>query len=178
MIYIENNKIALIPYTHGDDLDMYSCWQDKGTQKGYNCIFALNFKEFSEVNISVFPFWCTIVDKDSNVRLGSLRLGFDPVEPDLAIWIYPLYRGKGIGTSAFALALDYIFQKLSYDTISAGCYEDNTVSYRMLTKLGFIRVPQEDITETNCFTGAPIRQLVLKLSRMQWEHQEKGTFHT
>lgn len=175
MIYIENKNIALIPYTHEDDADMYTCWQDHDTQRGYNCRFSLSYEEFSSTEISAFPFWCVILDKNVHTKLGVLRLGPDPKEPDLAIWIYPLFRGKGIGTNAFYLALDYIFSTLPYDTISAGCYEDNVVSLKMLHRLEFIHIPEEDISEKNCFTGEHTRQLVLKMTRSRWNQIKGGS---
>ena len=39
MFIIENDLIGLAQYTHADDVDMFACWQDIDTQKGYNGIF-------------------------------------------------------------------------------------------------------------------------------------------
>ena len=42
----ENEGLALRQYTHDDDHDMYRCWQDMDTQKGYNGIFDQTFEAF------------------------------------------------------------------------------------------------------------------------------------
>ena len=91
-------------------------------------------------------------------------MGLDEVCPDLAIWIYPQYRNRGYGTQSFALALKYIFIHYSYAEISAGCYEDNTNSLRMLKRTGFVRCPKGDIVESNCFTGEKTTQLEFRIT--------------
>lgn len=54
VIFIENNEISLVKYTHDDDKEMYKCWLDIRTQKGYNFAFDLSFEEFHETDISQF----------------------------------------------------------------------------------------------------------------------------
>lgn len=164
MIMIEKNNIALIPYTHEDDFDMYHCWKDKQTQKGYNHLFNQEFAEFSKTDISRFKFWVTVVDKNLNKRIGVLRLGLDEECPDLAIWIYPQYRNKGYGTKSLRLALEYIFANFHYQEIAAGCYYDNTYSLKMLNRVGFERFPDGDEKEKNCFTDGETMQLSFKIS--------------
>jgi len=165
MHLIENDHLALVPYTHEDDYDMYLCWKDPQTQKGYNFIFTQTFEQFQKTDLSRFKFWVTVIDKTLAKRIGVLRLGLDEKCPDLAIWIYPDCRNKGYGTEAFRLALEYIFQTFPYQKISAGCYCDNVYSLRMLSKVGFIRFPEEDEKEPNCFTGEETVQLSLKISK-------------
>lgn len=165
MFIIENETIGLKQYTHEDDYDMYECWQDIDTQKGYNGVFSETFEEFSIFDINRFKFWVTVIDKKTNESIGTLRLGLDEVCPDLAIWIYPKYRNKRYGTAAFQLALTYIFNTYDYKEISAGCYQDNSYSLKMLKKLGFVRYPDGDEVEINCFTGEPTTQLEFRLKK-------------
>ena len=153
MFLIEDAHIGLTPYTHNDDEDMFSCWLDMDTQKGYNCTQEQALKGFRHFEIERFPFWVTVVDKKLNARVGSLRLGLDETCPDLAIWIYPQYRRRGYGTGAFVLALKYIFDSDQYPEIAAGCFEDNLYSMRIIKKLGFVRYPEGDVVEKDCFTG-------------------------
>lgn len=35
MFLIEDSLIGLTPYTHNDDGDMFTCWFDMDTQRGY-----------------------------------------------------------------------------------------------------------------------------------------------
>lgn len=143
----------MTPYTHDDDGDMFSCWLDMDTQKGFNCKYEQAMEGFRHYEIELFPFWVTVVDKKLNKRVGSLRLGLDEPCPDLALWIYPQYRHRGYGASSFALALKYIFSSYQYPEIAAGCFEGNLYSMRIVNKLGFIHHPDGDIVEPDCFTG-------------------------
>lgn len=153
MFLIEDSRIGLAPYTHEDDGDMLSCWLDMATQKGYNCTYEQALEGFKRFEIDLFPFWVTIVDKELDRKVGSLRLGLDEPCPDLAIWIYPQYRHRGYGARSFALALKYIFCNDLYPEIAAGCFEDNLYSMQIIKKLGFVRYPDGDMTEPDCFTG-------------------------
>lgn len=164
MYLIENDLIALRQYTHDDDYDMYLCWNDIDTQKGYNGIFDQSFEEFNKFDIDRFKFWVTAVDKATNESVGTLRLGTGEV-PDLAIWIYPQFRNRGYGTQSFILALTYLFTHDSYTEISAGCYETNTASLKMLRRIGFERLSFEDRKEKDCFTGKPIVQMEFRISK-------------
>lgn len=104
-----------------------------------------------------------MLDKRTNHRIGSLRLGLDEC-PDLAIWIYPQYRGMGYGTQSFRLALKYLFEKHRFAELRAGCYMDNVKSLRMLRHIGFSRVPEEDEQEPNAFTGEPTILYAFKIT--------------
>lgn len=168
MFIIENDRIGLTQYTHDDDYDMFICWQDHDTQKGYNGIFNQSFEDFCQFDIDRFKFWVTVVDKISHAKIGTLRLGLDETCPDLAIWIYPQYRNMGYGKDSFALVLKYLFTNHAYNELSAGCFEDNHHSRRILEQLGFVRCPDKDETEANCFTGEPTVQQEYRLKRLDF----------
>lgn len=154
----ENERIGFVQYTHNDDGDMLACWLNHDTQKGYNYVFGGSLDDLGSIDITAFPFWVVVIDKASGARVGVLRLRCGE-EQDLAIWIYPNYRGKGFGTSAFSLAVDHIFRNMNLRYIYAGCYCDNRASLRMLEKVGFVRFPAGDQQEENCFTRTPTTQL-------------------
>lgn len=160
----ENDRIALLPYTREDDTDMIACWKDEGTQRGYNTILDEDCKPFFQFDISQFPFWVTVLDKRTNCKVGSLRLGIDEECPDLAIWIYPKYRSMGYGTESFRMSLKYLFNRYHYRELAAGCYIDNEKSMRMLKRIGFSRAPSDDEEMPNCFTGEPTKMLGFKIT--------------
>lgn len=174
MMFIEDEKISLVQYTHNDDKDMYECWLDNGTQKGYNFIFDISYDDFCTSDIDRYPFWVTIIDQHTEQRVGVIRLGFDVICPDLAIWIYPEHRSKGYGTRAFELALKYIFTHFEFKEISAGCYEDNICSMKMLEKIGFIRYPDGDEKEESVFTGEEICQLEYRIAKEKLDNGTKN----
>lgn len=160
----ENDHIALIPYSHDDDSCMAACWKDPSTQRGYNNILSEDCHEFFAFEIAQFPFWVTVLVKDTGCRVGSIRLGLDQECPDLAIWIWPQFQSMGYGTASFRLALQYLFAHFPYTELSAGCYMDNERSLRMLRRIGFTRCPSNDIVEPNCFTGQPTTQFGFKIT--------------
>ena len=165
MFIMENEILGLRQYSHTDDFDWYMCWQDIDTQKGYNVIIDQSFDEFCNFDINRFKFWVTVVDKCTNENIGTLRLGPDENHPDLAIWIYPKHRNKGYGYASFKLALEYIFANHEYEEISAGCYCDNIYSKKILEKIGFVRFPEGDENEDNCFTGEMTTQMEYRIKR-------------
>ena len=170
MCIIENSSIALVPYSHQDDHDMYLCWQDIQTQKGYNYVFYQSFEAYQQsVEIERFKFWVTVIEKAGGKRIGVLRLGLNEEYPDLAIWIYPQYRRKGYGTEAFQLALEHLFCKEGYQTIYAGCYGDNIGSLNILRKIGFVPFPAGNETEVNAFTGEPTDQQCFCLEKASFQ---------
>lgn len=177
MIYIENYKISLIRYRHEDDKDMYDCWNDIETQKGFNCIFKESFEEFCDFNIDEYRFWATIISKETGCPVGTVRLCPDVANPDLAIWIYKPYRSKGYGTEAFNLAMEFCFANYHLNEIVAGCYEDNIKSLKMLNKLGFIRNEEDDSIEENIFTGKNTVQLAFRINYNDYTKRRKSTLY-
>ena len=127
VLITENSMVGLTEYTSNDFADMYLCWTDIDTQKGYNGTFNQTFEEFERFQLKQFElqfkFWVTIIDKQTSQKVGVQRLGLDEICPDLAIWIYPQHRNKGYGTQSFKIALEYIFENYPNMEISAGCYE-------------------------------------------------------
>ena len=69
-VLIENEDIRLVNYTPMDDRDLYDCWQNLDTQKGYNYIFSETFDEFIDYDRELFPFYEPIMDMDINELLN------------------------------------------------------------------------------------------------------------
>ena len=105
---IEDQCIALIPYSEEDEADFRACWQNESTQRGYNFVLSENADAHIFGKIADYPFWVVAVEKNTGSKLGVLRLSPDE-NPDLAIWVYPAHRGKGWGGRMFRLALEYLF---------------------------------------------------------------------
>ena len=164
-LLIGNAEISLVNYSKHDDADMYNCWLDIDTQKGYNYVFLDSFDEFVNYDRGLFKFWATIIDVKTDKRVGVLRLGPQETAPDLAIWIYPQYRRQGFAYKAYKLALEYIFMTFSYDEISSGVYIDNVASIKLMEKIGFKRVPNLDSVENKIFTNEETIQRVYRIKK-------------
>jgi [ribosomal protein S5]-alanine N-acetyltransferase len=59
---------------------------------------------------------------------GTLELGY---------WLGRQFWGRGFGTEAANVVLDYAFGAPSTSAVTAGCFTDNLRSERLLKKLGF-----------------------------------------
>lgn len=58
---------------------------------------------------------------------------------EIGYWIGEEYWGKGIGTKAIHLMVDYGFNELSLNRIFSGVFEYNQPSMRILEKCGFMK---------------------------------------
>jgi len=170
-IFIEDEILSLVQYTRDDDVDWHNCWLDIETQKAYN-IKSNNepFDPAKAQDISQFPFWATVFDKQNERFIGVVRLSPPPYDDcDLAIWMYKPYRKKGYGTRAFYLGVKYCFDNLNLEKVGAGCYENNETSQKMLRKIGFIRDGKNDSHETDAFTGEPIVQQEFTITKNNFQ---------
>ena len=165
MYLIKNDTIALVPYTPDDAADFYRCWKDIDTQKGYNYKFDDSLSEFSKIAIDRFKFWVTMRDIKTNEKVGVLRLSPDEIDPDLAVWIFPEYRNMGYGKNGMLLALNYIFENFSFEAITAGCFERNKYSKKILEQIGYRHEANSDTIERDCFTGEKIKMLMYRITK-------------
>lgn len=157
-IYITDGFVALCEYRkETDDMDFYHCWKDQDTEKGYNLIRTETFEEFANHSIRS-RFIATVVRCSDNACVGIIFVSPDHTLPDLAIMLYPPYRGQGYGTADFSLGVQYCFETLKVDRLHAGCYESNTASMAMLKKCGFQPHPEGNVNEKHYLTGEDIVQ--------------------
>ena len=165
MYLIKNDTIALAPYKPDDVADFYRCWKDIDTQKGYNYKFDDSLSDFVKIEIERFKFWVTVRDIKTNEKVGVLRLSPDEIDPDLAVWVFPEYRNMGYGKNGMLLALEYIFENYSFEAITAGCFERNKYSKKILERIGFKHSPAADTIERDCFTGKKIKMLMYRITK-------------
>ncbi len=89
-----------------------------------------------------------LISKDTNAVAGGC--GVFKRKPtsnfELGYWLGAEYWGKGFATEAGLAVLDWAKTALDVDTFVAGHFADNPASGRVLTKLGFGRVGNEDDT--------------------------------
>jgi len=157
MVFFESESLLYAPYTHADDGELLRTWADVGTKRGYNYAGGMTAEMLAAVDIGRYPFWSVVVQRESGQRVGVLRLSGGE-SPDLAIWVYPEFRGCGIGREAFSAATEYLLEH-GYERIYAGCYENNRASLAMLKRAGYRRMRELDEAETDAFTGGRIVQL-------------------
>lgn len=164
-IYTYNRDISIAEYCPAiDDKLYYAGWQDPDTQDGYNYKMPYSLDEFCKRPVRSC-FLAVIIRNEDNETLGIVALTPEGSLPDLSIIIYKPYRGKGYGTSAFALASEYCLEAFDLECRYAGCYETNKISMKMLKACGFIPHPEGDTHETHYLTGEPVIQYDFVLYR-------------
>lgn len=72
MKYIESDKILLRRYTHNDDIDMYKCWKNLETQRGYNFVINETLEEFCKFDVNEYFFGRLLFQKKKTAQLGQL----------------------------------------------------------------------------------------------------------
>lgn len=165
-IYIANQDVSLAEYCPSiDNSDYYACWQDPDTRNGYNHQMSCSPEEFNSRPIRS-RFLAVILCNKNKESIGIVSLSPESSLPDLAIMLYRPYRGKGYGTSAFALAAKYCLETFHLECLYAGCYESNTASRKMLKACGFVPHPEGNCHETHYLTGEPVIQYDFVLYRM------------
>lgn len=83
-----------------------------------------------------------VLDAGSGRFLGECGLRFleDGTFPEISYGLLPVARGRGLATEAAAAAMREGFETLGFDTIVAFSRGDNTVSHRVLEKVGMRRI--------------------------------------
>lgn len=110
----------------------------KDVQENRNCFMgAINSKEclviiYKETNTCVG----TISLQERNWPIYPIEKGFRGRE--FGFDVHPEYWGRGIMPEAVCAVMDYCFQKLDFDFITAGYFHGNTSSARVLEKCGFM----------------------------------------
>ncbi len=156
--------VALGTVCPGDDRLHYQIWRDEEVQQGFNA--PLPWPTFE----SWLAFWSaperpprryvgTILRLPEEKPVGFVSLAPAGREPDLAIVLEAGSRGRGLGTEAMRFAADHVVRAFGLPYVVAGAFEHNRASLRMLEKAGFVRAPEEDVTEENRFGPGEVRQL-------------------
>lgn len=157
-IYIEDERVALTRFDPGEDGPLqFDCWQDPQVQAGYNYRMELTREQFLQRPIRS-RFLAAIRCKADGNTAGFVFLSPEHTPPDLAIMLCRDYRGRGYGTAAFRLALQYCFEVFSLEEIYAGCYEHNAASLNMLKKCGFVPHPEGNQEEKHYLDDSPVTQ--------------------
>jgi len=82
--------------------------------------------------------WFLILKKDGS-KIGFLGMGVLGIWWEIGFVLIHSERGKGYGTEAVQIAVDYLFMSKGIVRIQAGTLIDNVASQKVLEKVGFKR---------------------------------------
>lgn len=155
-IYLSDCVVALAENIEEDDPALYACWCDPDTERGYNHRRTGTYEEYCAHENP--PGWGAVILRICDeTPIGAVM--FSSENADLAIMLYPGFRGMGYGTRAFMLGMRYCAETLQLDHVYAGCYPDNHASLKMLARCGFVPHPEGNLREKHYLTGEEITQL-------------------
>jgi RimJ/RimL family protein N-acetyltransferase len=90
-------------------------------------------------------------------------------EVDTGSWLGLRHHGQGIGTEMRAAVLHLAFEGLAAGEATSGAYDDNTASYRVSEKSGYL----PDGVERHVIRGRAATMRRLRITRERWEAHRK-----
>ncbi len=122
-------------HTEVDPATFRSRWLDGiGDPKDHSAIAVLPAAS-GDVAVGTASLWITDAMGQSHVADGPY-LG---AEGGIGYLIDPAHAGKGYATAIAGALLDLAFTDLRLHRVTAGCFADNTASWRIMEKLGMRR---------------------------------------
>ncbi|MFP4185418.1 MAG: GNAT family N-acetyltransferase [Thermoplasmata archaeon] len=116
---------------------------DPEVRKGLSARYPQNLsqeRDFLENSVEKDDDQVHLLISSEGKKLGLISLfdiDRDDGNAELGIWIMPSEQGKGYGTEACKVIIDYGFRELRLHRIYARVYEHNSASFNMFEKLGF-----------------------------------------
>ncbi len=172
--FIKGHRVGLCLEVAQDVRMHYELWQDPVVQRNFNSrpseeTFEDWLRWYSDPERRKSMLTATVVRLQDEQPIGVISLRKDDGESDVAIILRPDSRAQGYGTETVALIADYAFREERVQCLTAGAYEFNQPSIRMLENLGFERDPDQDQEEDDAWQGGKTVQLGFRLDRASWE---------
>ncbi|MFZ4784644.1 MAG: GNAT family N-acetyltransferase [Flavobacteriales bacterium] len=146
-VFLKGNSIELRALDVDDVNEQYLTWINdpevtKGLASGYWPTSMTALKQFvSSMTAQSHVSFFAIVHTDTQKHIGNIKIDrFDWIARtcELGILIGDRhYHGKGIGTEACQLVIDYAFTRLNIRKILLSVYSNNPGAIRLYEKLGF-----------------------------------------
>ncbi len=113
-----------------------------------------------------------IIEKKDSTKIGYIQY-FDVIWDGIgklttiAYSLIPPERGKGYGTEAAQIIVDFLFLSKDIPCIQATVHVDNVASYRVLEKIGFKR--EGKIRKRFYIQGQWVDQFLYSLLKEEWK---------
>lgn len=165
--FLARGELAAIRQVTPDDYPLlYEIWHDPDVQRNLNFVDSDPFEVWLEKS-SEWRSWldCIVISPADGKPAGYVSLGWIKKDPQLVILLLPGYRGRGIGTEASRLILEYGFTTMGLTRVEAGTHHFNTACQQMLTNLGFARDPDQDESADNAWGEGQVTELCYHLDK-------------
>ena len=142
-------------------------WEVSNTQTPYSRFLLRQYLENARQDIyEAKQLRLAVCEKESHIAIGLIDLfDFDPANQRAGVGIIVQdreNRGKGIGTEALGLLINYAFQKLQVHQLYANIDMDNTASISLFTNFGFEKtgVKKDWNKRNNAYHDEALYQLI------------------
>ncbi len=157
-----------------DDLPLFVEWVNKPEVFGeYNPLHQMSRTEVEKILENPSDFKAFIIEKKDGTKIGFVahfnvvHIGTGTEQLEIGYSLVPNERGKGYGTEALQMIIDYLF--LSRDAIRIQVTTDprNVASQKILDKVGF---KKEGLLRKNFFMRGEWRDVyIYSLLREEWK---------
>ena len=163
---MQGDLVGIRPVTLDDSRLLYDIWHDPDVQRNLNFVDSDPLEKWLKEQ-SMWKSWldCIVVSLEDRQSAGYVSLGSIKATPELIILLLPQYRGRGMGTQAVRLIVDYGFSRMGISRVGGGAFHFNNDSQHMLDKVGFVRDPQEDATYDNAWGEGRVTELAYRLDK-------------
>lgn len=174
-IFMMTERLWLRPFTQADlqpfvamrrdpEIARYQSWSDFTEADGY--VLILDMQQLQPGMLGEW-YQFAVVLGDSNTFIGDCALytGEDGCCGEIGYTFARAYQRKGYATEAVTAVLDYAFDTLQLQQITATVDGRNTPSIKLLQRLGFRYVKQEAIW----FKGERVVENDYQLAKENWE---------
>ena len=130
-----------------EDVAISTKWINEGIYGDYGPIMQLSKTEEEKCFENPPPIEAAIqptgfmIEKKDRTKIGMT--GYVTVQPyrmlDIGFWLLPKEKGKGYGTEAAQLMVDYLFLSKNIERVQATTHVENIASQRVLEKIGFMK---------------------------------------
>jgi len=167
-------RLGLRKVTADDDQWLYELVRDPDVQRNLN--YRVQDESFEQWRrrpdaLVRSKSWlrCVAASLVDSEAVGFVSLGSVKSAPELIVLLRPAWRGKGYGTEAARLLVDYGFGRMGIEKIGGGALSGNKASIRMLEKLGFVRQPEGDYVAEDQWGDGTVVEWDFALHRARWE---------
>ncbi len=176
-VIMKGDKVSLSPVEKGDARRIYELFVNPEVRRfidAHNSWMIpneLQEEEFVNDILKNRKFTFPVIENSSGELIGLvslMKVDTRNGKAELGYWIGRPYWGKGYGTEAAKLAVEYGFKVIGLRKIYAYVYEANEASKRILEKLGFKLVGRLRQHLLDPELG-PVDLLVYDLFKEEWE---------
>ena len=150
-IYIETERLIIKPYCMEDIDDLYKVYSDEKVMAyipegvmSYEWVkdlieWMVEYCYENNTPENIIKFGVSVVDKEKNKVIGWCGLGSLDCKPEDVEIFYGLsseYWGQGLATEAAKAMIQYGFEVIGLNRITAAVNSDNVASKKVIEKLG------------------------------------------